>query len=81
MLIFYPRLPNGNVLWTCDNCGETAQVSEINTNAVALVCNCDMTVHPECNSKWYYQGLYWNRIPKEKRNQYSKARKDSCLRK
>ena len=81
MLIFYPRLPNGNVVWSCDNCDETAQVSEINTNAVALVCNCDMKVHPECNDEWYYKGLYWNRIPKEKRNQYSKARRDSCLRK
>ena len=77
MLIFYPRLPNGNVVWSCDNCDETAQVSEINTNAVALVCNCDMKVHPECNDEWYYKGLYWNRIPKENRNQYSKARKDN----
>ena len=77
MLIFYLRLPNGNVLWSCDSCGDTAQVSEINTNAVALVCNCDMKVHPECNDEWYYKGLYWNRIPKENRNQYSKARKDN----
>ena len=58
MLIFYPRLSNGNVLWTCDNCGYTAEVSELGTNAVALVCQCDMNTHPECNNDWYYKGLY-----------------------
>jgi hypothetical protein len=61
MLIFYPRLSNGNVLWTCDNCGDTAEVSSENTNAVALVCMCDTKVHPQCNSKWYYDGLYHSR--------------------
>jgi hypothetical protein len=60
MLIFYPRLSNGNILWSCDNCDRTAQVSMVETNAVALVCICDMKVHPECNNEWYYQGLYWN---------------------
>ena len=59
MLILYPRLPNGNVLWNCDNCDETAQVSCIDTNAVALLCMCDSQVHPHCNKKWYYEGLYW----------------------
>ena len=77
MLIFYPRLPNGNILWSCDNCDEIAQVSETNTNSVALVCTCDMNVHPGCNTDWYYQGLYWNRIPKEDRGRYSKARRDN----
>ncbi len=64
MLIFYPRLSNGNVLWNCDNCDETAQVSCTDTNAVALLCMCDSQVHPRCNEKWYYEGLYW----KYKRN-------------
>jgi len=58
MLILYPRLPNGNILWTCDNCNETAQVSCADTNAVALICMCDGKVHPECNNDWYNQGLY-----------------------
>ena len=59
MLILYPRLSNGNVLWSCDNCDRTAQVSCIATNAVALLCMCDAQVHPQCNTKWYYEGLYW----------------------
>lgn len=76
MLIFYPKLPNGNILWSCDNCNETAQISCADTNAVALVCMCDGQVHPECNNDWYYQGLYWNRIPIEKREGYRKFRSD-----
>jgi len=68
-------LPNGNVRWTCDSCGETADISFPDTNAVALVCICDGKVHPQCNNDWYYQGLYWERIPKEKRDEYRKARK------
>jgi hypothetical protein len=76
MLIFYPKLPNGNILWSCDNCNRTAQISCADTNAVALVCMCDGQVHPECNNDWYYQGLYWNRIPIEKREGYRKFRSD-----
>ena len=74
MLIFYPRLPNGNVLWSCDHCGITAAISTPDTCAVALLCSCDGTVHPECNNDWYYKGLYWNRIPVEQRNKYRKLR-------
>jgi len=46
------------------------------TNAVALICICDDKVHPECNNEWYYQGLYWNRIPIEKRDEYRRLRND-----
>ena len=74
MLIFYPKLPNGNILWSCDNCDRTAEVSCVDTNAVALVCVCDGQVHPECNNDWYYKGLYWNRIPMERREEYRKLR-------
>ena len=74
MLIFYPTLPNGNVLWTCDNCGDTAEVSWPDTNAVALVCKCDMKTHPQCNSDWYYNRLYCERIPMKNRNKYSRDR-------
>ena len=74
MLIFYPKLPNGNILWSCDNCNETAEVSVADTNAVALLCSCDGKVHPECNNDWYYKGLYWNRIPMEEREKYRKLR-------
>ena len=75
MLILYPKLLNGNVLWTCDNCGNTAEISVPNTNAVALFCSCDNKVHPQCNNDWYYLGLYWNRIPIERREEYRKLRK------
>ena len=74
MLIFYPKLPNGNILWSCDNCDRTAEVSVADTNAVALLCPCDGKVHPKCNNDWYYQGLYWNKIPMERREEYRKLR-------
>jgi hypothetical protein len=65
-LIFFPRLENGNVLWECDNCEKTAQVSCFVTRAVALVCSCTMTCRPKCNKKWYYEGLYHDTKLKEK---------------
>jgi|TARA_B100001123_G_C14568029_1_gene733081 hypothetical protein len=74
MLIFYPQLNNGNILWTCDDCGNTAEVSCADTNAVALVCICDGEVHPQCNNDWYYKGLYWDRIPMNRRMEYRKER-------
>ena len=72
MLILYPRLSNGNVLWTCDNCGVTAEVSEFETNAVALVCMCDMKTHPQCNNDWYYKGLYHSKHTQKKRFEHYK---------
>ena len=63
MLILYPKLPNGNILWSCDNCDRTAEVCSFDTNAVALLCACDSTMHPQCNDDWYNKGLYWARIP------------------
>ena len=63
MLILYPKLPNGNVFWSCDNCDNTAEVSASETNAVALICMCDRKVHPHCNDKWYTTGEYFKRIP------------------
>ena len=65
MLIFYPRLPSGNILWTCDKCDNTAQVSFSDTNAVALYCVCNYKVNPQCNADWYNKSLYLKRIPIE----------------
>ena len=65
LLILFPRLPNGNVLWTCDNCDSTAEVSCSDTSAVALFCTCNHKINPQCNDKWYNKGLYFNRIPIE----------------
>ena len=65
MLIFYPRLPNGNVLWSCDKCGNTAQVSCSETNVVALYCTCSCKIQPQCNDDWYNKNLYLKRIPIE----------------
>ena len=74
MLILYPRLPNGNVLWSCDNCDGTATISTPDTCAVAIICICDGKVHPECNKRWYSDGLYWERIPVENRDGYRRGR-------
>ena len=79
MLIFYPKIKNGNILWSCDNCNKTAEVSVSDTNAVALICECDGKVHPECNNDWYYKGLYWNRIPMEDRERYRKLRSNASV--
>ncbi len=65
MLIFYPRLPNGNVLWSCDKCDNKAQVSCLETNAVAIYCMCSRETRPKCNAEWYNRGLYFERIPIE----------------
>ena len=65
MLIFYPRLPNGNILWSCDKCDSTAEVSSSDTNAVALYCMCSRETRPRCNTDWYNKNLYMNRIPIE----------------
>ena len=58
MLIFYPRLPNGNILWSCDKCDNVAEVSSSDTNAVALYCMCSRETHPRCNADWYNKNLY-----------------------
>ena len=36
MLILYPKLKNGNVLWNCDNCNIVAIVVSPDSSAVAL---------------------------------------------
>ena len=70
MLILYPRLPNGNVLWNCDGCDDTAEVSFAMTAAVALYCSCNHRINPRCNDDWYNKSLYLSRIPMKKREGY-----------
>ena len=53
MKIIYPRLANGNIHWTCDNCGDTAGISYSKTHMVSIYCRCDGSCHPECNTRWY----------------------------
>ena len=65
LLILFPRLPNGNILWTCDKCDNTAEVSISETAAVALYCTCNNKINPQCNEEWYNTGLYFKRIPIE----------------
>ena len=67
MKIIYPRLANGNILWTCDNCGDTAEVSEPDTHMVSIYCSCDASSHPKCNYRWYYDNLYYE---KDKHKRY-----------
>lgn len=74
MLIFYPRLPNGNILWTCTECGDTVEVSCSKTNAVSIYCACNGKINPQCNADWYNKGLYWTRIPIENRSKYLKEK-------
>ena len=61
MLILYPRLKNGNVLWSCDNCNKTAEITSSDTQAVAIYCMCDNSMHPLCNDKWYNSNLYFKK--------------------
>ena len=56
-LVFFPRLENGNILWECDSCGNTAEISYSETRAVSIICECTMTCHPRCNHDWYYQSI------------------------
>ena len=70
MLIFYPRLSNGNVLWSCDNCDNKAQVSFSETNAVALYCVCNRKTNPQCNAEWYNNRNSCKR--RQKRNETNK---------
>ena len=65
-LFLFPRLENGNVLWTCDNCGNTGDVSVSETRAVALYCSCTKSVHPECKNTWYWKGVYHDKELKKK---------------
>ena len=67
MLIIYPKLKNGNVLWNCDNCGKTTEIVYGGTAAVSIYCMCDRSCHPKCNYEWYVEGLYWKDIPIERR--------------
>ena len=57
-------------MWSCDSCDRTAQVSMVETNAVALYCICNRKVNPQCNNDWYNKGLYWDRIPIDQRVGY-----------
>ena len=68
MLILYPKLKNSNILWTCDNCGNTAEICYGGTAAVSIYCMCDQSCHPKCNDVWYNKSLYWKRIPIHRRN-------------
>ena len=79
MLVIYPKLKNGNIHWSCDNCDRTADVCDGGTNVVALICECDMKVHPECNHDWYYKGLHWERIPIETREDYLRKRNEDSV--
>ena len=65
-LVFFPRLENGNVLWKCDGCGKTAQISCFDTRAVSILCECTMTCHPKCNHDWYYKNYYYDKELKAK---------------
>jgi hypothetical protein len=60
MIIIYPKLANGNVLWTCDLCGNKAEISVPQTQQVSIYCNCNKKCNPTCNAEYYNTGVYLN---------------------
>ena len=58
MIIIYPKLDNGNVLWTCDNCGDKAEISVPQTRRVSIYCICNKRCNPKCNEEYYNTGIY-----------------------
>ena len=57
-VILYPKLSNGNVLWTCDNCGRQAEISFVETRRVSIYCMCNTRCTPICNAEYYNTGEY-----------------------
>ena len=60
MIIIYPKLANGNVLWTCDNCGNKAEISDPQTRRISIYCICNKKCNPKCNAEYYNSGEYLN---------------------
>ena len=60
MIIIYPKLANGNVLWTCDNCGNKSEISCVETRRLSIYCNCNKRCNPKCNAEYYTTGEYLN---------------------
>ena len=58
MIIIYPKLANGNVLWTCDNCGNKSEISCVETRRLSIYCNCNKRCNPKCNAEYYTTGEY-----------------------
>ena len=54
-------------IWTCDNCGDTAEISCADTHIVSIYCNCDNRCHPECNTRWYNENWCYE---KDKHKKY-----------
>ena len=59
-IIIYPKLANGNVLWTCDNCGNKAEISDPQTRRISIYCICNKKCNPKCNAEYYNTGEYLN---------------------
>ena len=57
-VILYPKLNNGNVLWTCDNCDRQAEISFVETRRVSIYCICNKRCNPICNAEYYNTGEY-----------------------
>ena len=57
MIVIFPKLKNGNILWTCDNCGEQSQICSP-TRRVSIYCKCNKQCNPKCNEKYYNTSAY-----------------------
>ena len=61
MIIIFPKLKNGNILWTCDKCGSQKQICSL-TQRVSIYCKCNNICNPECNKEYYNTGAYKAKI-------------------
>ena len=57
MLKIFPKLKNGNIMWTCDNCGSQSQICSP-TRRVSIYCECNNKCNPTCNEEYYNTGEY-----------------------
>ena len=56
MIVLFPKLPNGNILWKCEYCGQEYEVCS-STRRVWLYCICGK-FSPKCNREYYTKGGY-----------------------
>ena len=61
MLKIFPKLKNGNIMWTCDKCGSQSQICSP-TRRVAIYCECNNKCNPTCNEEYYNTGAYMVKI-------------------
>ena len=59
LIVIFPKLSNGNILWSCKYCNRKYEVTT-HTRRVWLMCSCGKE-SPECNKKYYCNGEYFEK--------------------